>query len=152
MKNYNFNKAKQLIAENLENLESASLGMHEDWFWTAETVWENGEYKNELNDETTISGIGGSSWATPTLQLLFKDGSEKMIECSEGETDNHLLNPASCKIVVSSSFSIPTIQSFLEFEKEQEKIMRGNIEMYDIKGHHKYFTFAELFNWYVSQF
>lgn len=88
MKNYNFNKAKQLIAENLENLESASLGMHEDWFWTAETVWENGEYKNELNDETTIGGIGGSSWATPTLQLLFKDGSEKMIECSEGETDN----------------------------------------------------------------
>lgn len=88
MKNYNFNKAKQLIAENLENLESASLGMHEDWFWTAETVWGNGEYKNELNDETTIGGIGGSSWATPTLQLLFKDGSEKMIECSEGETDN----------------------------------------------------------------
>jgi len=84
MKNYNFNKAKQLIAENLENLESASLGMHEDWFWTAETVWENGEYKNELNDETTIGGIGGSSWATPTLQLLFKDGSEKMIECSVG--------------------------------------------------------------------
>ena len=85
MKNYNFNKAKQIILENLENLESASLGMHEDWFWTAETIWENGEYKN---DETTIGGIGGSSWATPTLQLLFKDGSEKMIECSEGETDN----------------------------------------------------------------
>ena len=152
MKNYNFNKAKQIILENLENLESASLGMHEDWFWTAETVWENGEYKNELNDETTISGIGGSSWATPTLQLLFKDGSEKMIECSEDETDNHLLNPASCKIVVSSSFSIATIQSFLEFEKEQKKIMRGNIEMYDIKGHHKYLTFAELFKCYVSWF
>lgn len=88
MKNYNFNKAKQLIAENSENLESASLGMHEDWFWTAETVWENGNYRTELNDETTIGGIGGSSWATPTLQLSFKDGTEKMIECSEGETDN----------------------------------------------------------------
>ena len=88
MKNYNFKKAKQIILENVENLESASLGMHEDWFWTAETVWENGEYKNELNDETTIGGIGGSSWATPTLQLLFKDGSEKMIVCSEGQTDN----------------------------------------------------------------
>ncbi len=83
MKNYNFNKAKQLIAENLENLESASLGMHEDWFWTAETVYLNGEYKNELNSDTTIVGIGGNSRATPTLQLLFKDGSEKMIECSE---------------------------------------------------------------------
>ena len=30
MKNYNFKKAKQIILENLENLESASLGMHED--------------------------------------------------------------------------------------------------------------------------
>ena len=88
MKNYNFNKAKQLIAENSENLESASLGMHEDWFWTAETVWENGNYNTELNDETTIGGINGSSWATPTLQLSFKDGTEKMIECFEGETDN----------------------------------------------------------------
>ena len=56
MKNYNFKKAKQIILENVENLESASLGMHEDWFWTSETVWGNGEYKNELNDETTISG------------------------------------------------------------------------------------------------
>ena len=88
MKNYNFNKAKQLIAENSEILESSSLGMHEDWFWTAETVWEDGNYKTELNDETTIGGISGSSWATPTIQLLFKDGTEKMIECSKGETDN----------------------------------------------------------------
>lgn len=53
---------------------------------------------------------------------------------------------------VSGSFSLSTIQSFLEFEKEQKKTMRGNIEMYDIKGHHKYFTFSELFNWYVSRF
>lgn len=53
---------------------------------------------------------------------------------------------------VSGSFSLSTIQSFLEFEKEQKKTMRGNIEMYDIKGHHKYLTFNELFNWYVSRF
>lgn len=54
--------------------------------------------------------------------------------------------------VVSGSFSLSTIQSFLEFEKQQKKTMRGNIEMYDIKGHHKYLTFSELFNWYVSRF
>ena len=88
MKNYDFKKAKQLIAENETNLESASLGMHEDWFWTAETVWENGEFKQQLNEETCIGGIQGSSWATPTIQLLFKDGSEKMLECSDGQNDN----------------------------------------------------------------
>ncbi len=65
---------------------------------------------------------------------------------------NEATNPASCQTDVSSSFSISTIQSFLEFEKEQKKIIRGNIEMYDIKGHHKYLTLAELFNWYVSRF
>ena len=79
MKEYDFDKAKAIIEKNKENVKSASLGINEDWFWTAETIWENGEYKN---NKTTIGGIGGSSWATPTLQLLFKDGSEKMIECS----------------------------------------------------------------------
>lgn len=54
--------------------------------------------------------------------------------------------------VVSSSFSLSTIQSFLDFEKEQKKTLRGNIEMYDIKGHYKYLTFSELFNWYVIRF
>ena len=48
MKTYDFSKAKQLIKENAENLVSASLGMHEDWGWTAQTIWENGEFKHEL--------------------------------------------------------------------------------------------------------
>jgi hypothetical protein len=85
MKKYDFDKAKQLIAENEDNLENASLGMHEDWFWTAETVWENGKFSQELNNETMIGGINGSCWATPAIKLSFKDGSQKMIECSDGE-------------------------------------------------------------------
>jgi hypothetical protein len=85
MKKYDFEKAKQLIIENADNLESASLGMHEDWFWTAEEVWENGKFTQELNNETMIGGINGSRWATPAIKLSFKDGTEKMIECSDGE-------------------------------------------------------------------
>lgn len=92
MKNYDFNKAKQLIEENKENLESASLGMHEDWFWTAETIWENGEYKKELFkdqfEHICIAGISGSSWATPTIQLKFKDGTSKMLSCYQGDSDS----------------------------------------------------------------
>lgn len=65
---------------------------------------------------------------------------------SENEISNGILG------AVSSSFSLSTIQSFLEFEKEQKKTMRGGIEMYDIKGLHKYLTLSELFNWYVSRF
>lgn len=114
MKQYDFLKAKTLITENVENLQSASLGMHEDWSWTAEPIWEEGNYKKELpenadeiyaeyrekrkagismlSDEANnyssilIGGIYGSDWATPTLQLCFKDGTEKMIEVSKGES------------------------------------------------------------------
>lgn len=105
--------------------------MYEDWFWTAETIWENGEYIRELfdnsdelenkfrearknglsrfskekeengllkynpeyNDYTKhqIGGIYGSYWATPTLELVFKDGERQMIPCYSGESEQ--INP-----------------------------------------------------------
>ena len=92
MKTYDFLKAKQLISENAENLVSASLGMHEDWAWTAETIWENGNYKSDFpTDEESlekheIAGINGSTWATPTIELIFKDGEEKMHACYKGKS------------------------------------------------------------------
>ena len=47
MKTYDYSKAKKIIEENKNNLKSAALGMHEDWLWTAETIFENGNYKKE---------------------------------------------------------------------------------------------------------
>jgi hypothetical protein len=47
MRYFDYVKAKQLI-ESAEAIISASLGMHEDWFWTAEEVWAGGEWKREL--------------------------------------------------------------------------------------------------------
>lgn len=85
MKNYDYAKAKQLIEKHSKELEEASLGMHEDWGWTAETIWEDGEYKIDLDKSPEIAGISGSRWATPTIELIFKDGTEKMISCYEGE-------------------------------------------------------------------
>lgn len=84
MADYNFILAKQII-NSTTNLQSASLGMHEDWFWTAETICkkESG-YLLDLNEKTKIAGIQGSSWATPVLQLEFEDGSEKTINCFKG--------------------------------------------------------------------
>jgi hypothetical protein len=115
MKYYNFQLAHQIIEQNKENLQSASLGMYEDWFWTAETVWEDGEYKKELflgdlqaefekykarrNElesslkameeygHIQIAGISCSMYATPTLQLVFKDGDDKMIPVYVGESE-----------------------------------------------------------------
>lgn len=70
MKTYDFNKAKSLI-ENTPNVESASLGMHEDWFWTVETVYKDGKFTTELPDNTEIGGINGSSWGDTYIATLF---------------------------------------------------------------------------------
>ena len=51
MKYYDYAKAKKIIEHEISNgLVCASLGMHEDWFWTANTVWDkdNGQWVKEL--------------------------------------------------------------------------------------------------------
>jgi hypothetical protein len=115
MKYFDFDKVKDKIESYKESLESADLGMHEDWFWTATPIWENGNYTRTIlsnkdavklheeyiearqngmsildeginkYEDCLIGGIMGSSWATPTLQLIFKDGSEDMIDVSYGD-------------------------------------------------------------------
>ncbi len=117
MKYYDYDKAIKLIEENKESLNCAMMGMHEDWFWTGQTVWENGEFtrkfisnsdaqdllqkcidaRNEgmslFSDEWKqfedcfIGGIMGSNWATPVIKFEFNDGSEKFLECCYGVQD-----------------------------------------------------------------
>ncbi len=98
MKNYDFAKAKEIINSRKDEILTASLGMHEDWFWTAETIYEDGKYTRELNDGNEIAGINGSSWATPVLQIELKNGTEETHACHNcGESerkpvDNPMLN------------------------------------------------------------
>ncbi|HYE12213.1 MAG TPA: hypothetical protein VEF53_18745 [Patescibacteria group bacterium] len=88
MRKYNFEKAKQIIELEKETIESVSMGMHEDWFWTAETVYENGEYTKLLEPNTNIGGIQGSVWATPCMRISYIDGTEKCISCYQGEKES----------------------------------------------------------------
>ena len=97
MRMYDFKKAKKIIEKNKDNLIRAALGMHEDWFWTSKTVWENGKYEHKLEDGYEIAGIRGSVWATPVLNLIFKDGLNKMIECFTGEmAEDHAKRRQAC--------------------------------------------------------
>ena len=86
MKKYDFKKARDLIEAEKEVLAEAILGMHEDWFWTGETVWKNGKYAANLATVTEIAGISGSSWATPVIKLKYNDGKERFLECYKGES------------------------------------------------------------------
>lgn len=88
MAQYDFALAKKTIQKYSDLLEEASLGMVEDWFWTAEPVYTDGAFVVNLEEkDLSIAGINSSSWATPTLNLLFKDGSEKLLPCYTGEAD-----------------------------------------------------------------
>lgn len=87
MANYNYDLAMKTIQKYSDLLESATMGMQEDWFWTAECVYENGSFKYELDKQPELAGIKGSRWATPTLQLCFKDGTEKFLDCYDGDVN-----------------------------------------------------------------
>ena len=86
MKKYDFAKARDFIEAEKEILAEAILGMHEDWLWTSETIWENGKYAANLATVTEIAGISGSSWATPVIKLKYNDGKERFLECYKGES------------------------------------------------------------------
>jgi hypothetical protein len=90
---YDFKKAKDLIEAERENIKSALLGMREDWSWTAETVFEDGEYRVDLDTVEKIAGIDGSSWATPTLEIIYKDGDSKTVPCHDGGPSDPLARP-----------------------------------------------------------
>lgn len=87
MKDYDFKKAMEYINEHKEELLEVSLGMKEDWSWTAETIFSENEFKVDLTDEKLdIAGITGSGWATPAMLVETKDGEEKFIDCYKGES------------------------------------------------------------------
>jgi hypothetical protein len=82
MKSYDFQKAKLLIEQERDQIQEASLGMYEDWFWTAEEVFNDQEgFVRDLETVDSIAGISGSSWATPCLRITYRDGNESCIGC-----------------------------------------------------------------------
>ena len=89
MKKYDFKKAKELItrAAGTGQLVDASMGMYEDWFWTGVGVWSEGKFIKSLDEEPELAGLSSSSWATPSLMLLFADGTERIFSCFTGESD-----------------------------------------------------------------
>jgi hypothetical protein len=124
MRNYNYELAKKIVNtfNDLGVLVEASLGMQEDWFWTGETIFENGEFKKELNSETTISGITGSSWATPVIKLDLSNGEEEVFECFDGDwTTDIEFRMQKAKDWVNGCLSVPCQISFNNLEVKEFK-------------------------------
>lgn len=88
MKNYNATFIKNYIKEHKAEIETVTCGMREDWSWTAETVFKNGELSSDYdwNKKTiSVAGISGSTWATPVMEVEFKDGRTEIVDCYEDD-------------------------------------------------------------------
>lgn len=88
MKNYNTNFIKKYIKEHKAEIETVTCGMREDWGWTAETVFENREFSSNYDwrkEHISVAGISGSTWATPVMEVEFKDGRTEIVECYEDD-------------------------------------------------------------------
>jgi hypothetical protein len=78
MKKYDFKRAQEVIEmEKASGLVSATLGMREDWNYTADEVWSKEDSYSEAFLAREIAGISFSAWATPWMSLTFEDGREK---------------------------------------------------------------------------
>lgn len=86
MKKYDYEKAKRFIQMNSDKIDSVSLGMKEDMWWTAETVYD-GRMLHDLKDGLKIAGIDSSRWATPCMHIFYNDGAEQIKDCYKGESD-----------------------------------------------------------------
>ena len=90
MKKYNYKRAKEIVSKEKENgAIAARLYMSGDYFWTAGEIWNNDDgFVVDLDDEElTIGGINGSTWATPMLEVEF-DGYTQNYSChDDGESD-----------------------------------------------------------------
>lgn len=84
MKKYDTAFIKKYIEEHRDKIVSVCCGMKEDWFYTAETVFADGEFDSSYNwnsKSINVAGISGSTWATPIMEVSFKDGRTEIVDC-----------------------------------------------------------------------
>lgn len=125
MKTYDYELAKKIVDtfDSLNVLSSACLGMQEDWFWTAETIFENNLLIKELNEDTKIGGITGSSWATPVIKLELKSGEIEVFECFKGDWESDIdFRLQKTKDWVNGCMSVP---AQIEFNKNEVKVFKN---------------------------
>ena len=82
MRVYNTKLIRDFIEDNKNEIHSVICGMREDWSWTADKVFYDGEYIEDLSgEEVNIAGITGSTWATPIMEIEYKNGNIQTFDC-----------------------------------------------------------------------
>ena len=77
---------REYIEEHKSEIKYVSVGMYEDWSYTADCIYDNGEYLFDLTEDfVEIAGINGSYWATPIMKVHYLDGTLREIACYKGD-------------------------------------------------------------------
>lgn len=79
MNTLDWKKLEQFIEERKP--VEVSAGILNDWFWTAATVWENGEWKDR--DAAYVT----SSWADPGFKATMANGDVIEVHAAVEETE-----------------------------------------------------------------
>lgn len=88
MKHYSTQIIREFTETHKNDIDTVECGMREDWSWTAETVYSNGDYDIDMNGTSvTIAGIDGSYWATPIMEVTYKDGRREIVDCYLSDND-----------------------------------------------------------------
>lgn len=76
-KQVDWDKVKEFVESNKENLESVTVGLAEDWSYTSGEVWNSKE--GYIPKENTYV-YASSKWATPAMDVEYKSGASETLE------------------------------------------------------------------------
>lgn len=84
-KQVDWERVKNYIEENKDKIESVTVGLAEDWGYTSGEVYneDDGYIKKE---DTYVYAC--SHWATPSMEVEFKDNTSEMMEVSKAGDDS----------------------------------------------------------------
>lgn len=77
MRVFDWERCAKFIKENKEHISSIAAGLTEDWGYTGGLIYHDGDIVLEENTYVWLS----STWATPTMVIQYKDGTEEEMSC-----------------------------------------------------------------------
>lgn len=86
MKYYSTEKIRDFVAKSKKPIKAVSVGMKEDWGWTADEIYRKGKFiANVSGKRLEVAGIEGSTWATPVMRVEYVGGSHEIVECYDDD-------------------------------------------------------------------
>ena len=99
-------KIKEFIEKNKNTLGNVVAGLAEDWGHTSGEVW-NAKNQYIPKDDTYV--YGSSSWATPEIEVEYKNGKTEMLEMWKQGKDAHSYFELTCDQTKQTFCRMPNI-------------------------------------------